>query len=115
MQIIAFDATSVKIYHTIPGNAGTRNFEHIATVPLADILASMRADGRPKPDLLKIACPIAGCRYRAWVPLTGGADAQTLHAYHRAADQKISLADATASVARDVAARGFIVRVLEAG
>lgn len=108
-QFINYDdnAKKVMVYHTVPSKAGTPDFEHKAMVSLTAILSGKRLDGTENTDVLEVDCPVPGCGTRSWVPLTGGEEAQRLHAKTRwARSPATTYAQAVQSVTDDVKARG---------
>lgn len=98
--IIDSDDGTVRLYHTRLDRAGTPAFECGGRVALTAL-------GVDAQGALIAVCP-AGCDTVASVPLTGGADAQRLHAHVRLADPKYkasTLVEAIESVLRDVGER----------
>lgn len=92
---------TVKAQHDIPLQDGT--IEHMGFVKLTDIKSLDYSN-----DTLVVHCPVEGCDSQAYVPITGGTEAQLLHAQWLYA-QGIwnTLADAITSVREHVQSRGF--------
>ncbi|MDE2096684.1 MAG: hypothetical protein KGL39_05500 [Patescibacteria group bacterium] len=104
------DGSQVMAYHTIVARDETTT-EHTAMVTLASIGNAKKSDGTIDPDTLLLVCPL--CQTTAWVPLTGDADAQRLHAKWRAAKGTVTpyITAAVQSVIADVTAAGGVPRL----
>lgn len=106
MQFIEFTDTHVRVYHTRIEHQGTPRFECGGMVSLVSCAVLLDEEGEPTGYLL-VPCPT--CDVTGCVPLTGGTDAQRLHAHVRLADpnhKAQTLPDAIASVLEDVGKRG---------
>lgn len=102
MQFLDYTETHVRVYHNQIEYQGTPEFECGGLVALTDCQPALDPNGNPTGYLLATCpeCGATGC-----VPLTGGADAQRLHAHVRLADPTHpagTLADAIESVLADV-------------
>ena len=84
MQFIEFTDESVRVYHTRIEHQSTPQFECGGLVPLAECtyISGPHGDGS---TWLLVPCS-GGCGAAGSAPLTGGADAQRLHARKRHAD-----------------------------
>ncbi len=115
MQLINYDDLGQKVmaYHTVPSQAGTAGFEHKEMVSLSSIVSAKKRDGTGDPDTLVVTCPVAGCGTTVVAPLTGGEEAQRLHAKVRWSKgvQPTYVTAAVQSVVSDVQARGSLPRL----
>lgn len=108
-QVINYeDDGTVMVYHTIPSQQGTPDFEHKGRVVLADLVHGKKRDGTDDPDTLLVNCPVSGCRTHILVSLTGDEESQRLHAKVRFAkgQQARYISESVQSVINDVRAKG---------
>lgn len=115
MQFQSYTATHVTTYHTVPSAAGGAGFEHVGSAAVATVANGQKPDGTADTDVLRVPCSIAGCVAMAVVPLTGGEDAQRLHAKVRQTKSPLTYPTydaAVASVITDVEAKGGLARLV---